>query len=200
MSTEEKDVSVAQALPASTVAAATPPPRAPDFREVFEGHSQYVWNSLRRLGVHEADLEDLTHDVLITVYKRLADYDPARPLRPWLFGIAMRVAARYRQLARHRREVYDDSIEPVDEAPSVTDRMESREASELVIAALDTLGLDRKAVFVLHDIDGCAMPEIAATLDIPLNTAYSRLRLARVDFKRAVQRLRLQKGRKEIAP
>lgn len=173
---------------------AAPPAEPPDFRTIFERESSYVWNSLRRLGVPESDLEDLTHDVLLTVHRRLADYDTSRPLRPWLFGISVRTASRFRQLARHRREVMDDRVEAADERPAADSLIESRQASELVIDALGALDLDRKAVLVMHDIDGSAMPEIAAVLGIPLNTAYSRLRLARVDFKRAVQRLRLKRG------
>jgi len=56
--------------------------------------------------------------------------------------------------------------------------------------ALEELDLDRRAVFVMHDIDGHVMPDIAAALGVPLNTAYSRLRLARADFAAAVERVR----------
>jgi len=178
---------------AAPVAIETPVVAPPDFHAVFREHSGYVWNSLRRLGVRDADLEDITHDVLLTVFRRLAEYDPSRPIRPWLFGIAVRVASRYRQLARHRREVYDRDVEPVDQTPAADHRLESREASALVIEALGALDLDRRAVFVLHDIDGTAMPEIARSLDVPLNTAYSRLRLARADFKAAVTRIRARR-------
>ena len=191
MTPEEEDV-IAQ--PAARPLPAPPEGAPPDFRAVFQNESGYVWHTLRRLGVRDADLEDLTHDVLLTVYRKLGDYDPSRPLRPWLFGIALRVASRYRQLARHRREVYDSDAEPVDQAPAADVRMEAREQSQLVVEALDLLSIERKAVFVLHDIDECGMPEIARTLEVPLNTAYSRLRLARADFKKAIERLRLRKG------
>jgi len=65
-----------------------------------------------------------------------------------------------------------------------------------VARALDTLDFDRRAVFILHEIDGVAIPEIARALEIPSNTAYSRLRLARADFGAAVRRLHLQGGQK----
>ena len=63
--------------------------------------------------------------------------------------------------------------------------------------ALDALDLDRRSVFVMHELDGQAVPEIARTLSIPLNTAYSRLRLARRDFVDAVKRARSVGGSHE---
>ncbi len=159
------------------------------FREVFEAESPYVWNVLRRFGVPVRDLEDVTHDVFMTVHRRLDDYDRSRPLRPWLFGIAFRVASRYRELARNKREILDDAPERTDEAPRADERMIAQEARSIIWRALDSLDLDRRAVFVLHDIEGCSMPDIAATLSVPLNTAYSRLRLAREHIKAAVHRI-----------
>ena len=169
----------------------SPPPVAErDFRTIFEGECTYVWNALRRLGVYERDLEDVMHDVFVTVYRRLADYDPTRPIRPWLFGIAFRVASDYRRLARHRREVVGDAFDHPDPGPSAHDHYATMEARKLVMEALEVLDWDRRAVFVMHELDGHAMPEIAAALSVPLNTAYSRLRLAREQFAGAVKRIR----------
>jgi RNA polymerase sigma-70 factor (ECF subfamily) len=174
---------------------ADPPPPAPSFREVFEMESSYVYHTLRRLGVREGDLEDVTHEVFVVVHRCLSEYDPRRSLRPWLFGIAFRAASDHRRLARHRREVAgapDD--EPVDGAPLADEWIAREQDRRLCLQALDDLELDRRAVLVLHDIDGQTMPEIARTLAIPLNTAYSRLRLAREQLKAAVRRLRLRRG------
>ena len=60
--------------------------------------------------------------------------------------------------------------------------------------ALDLLDFDRRVVLVMHDLDEVSMPEIASALDIPLNTAYSRLRLARADVLAAVRRLSEPEG------
>ncbi|HEX2671205.1 MAG TPA: sigma-70 region 4 domain-containing protein [Polyangiaceae bacterium] len=46
----------------------------------------------------------------------------------------------------------------------------------------------------MHEIDGCPIPEVADALGIPLNTAYSRLRLARQDFADGLRRERLRRG------
>jgi RNA polymerase sigma-70 factor (ECF subfamily) len=168
---------------------------APTFRAVFEAESSYVMSSLRRLGVFERDLDDLTHDVFLAVHLRFAEYDPARPIRPWLFAFAVRVAAAYRRRARHRLEVIEGAIEAADERAGTADaRVAAQEARRLVIQALDEVELDRRAVLVMHDIDGEAMPEIARALSIPLNTGYSRLRLAREEFEVALKRLQPRRG------
>lgn len=167
----------------------------PDFRRLFDAELDYVWHALRRLGVREADLEDVTHDVFLAVYKKLHTFDGARPTRPWLFGFAYRFASDYRKLARHRREVLVLAPEARDPAPSALDRTELGQTLELARRALDTLGLERRAVFVLHELDECPMPEVAEALGIPLNTAYSRLRLAREDLASAIRRLRARRTR-----
>jgi RNA polymerase sigma-70 factor (ECF subfamily) len=159
------------------------------FKAVFEAEFGYVWNTLRRLGVRAADLPDLTHDVFVTFHRTLDKYDAARPLRPWLFGIAFRSASDYRRLARHRREELDSSPDPPDSTPDAERLAALREARSLVLCALERMEHDRRAVFVMHEIDGVGMPEIAAALEIPLNTGYSRLRLARSEFARAVAEL-----------
>jgi RNA polymerase sigma-70 factor (ECF subfamily) len=181
---------------------AADPSRAPErsaaaqsrFKSMFLAESSYVFCSLRRLGVPERDLEDLTHDVFMTVYRRLDDYDSSRPLRPWLFGIAFRTAWRYRDLARHRREVAGDAQHFADEAPAADEQLATQQARRLLMQALDSIDLDQRAVFVMHEIEGHSMPEVATALEIPLNTAYSRLRLARERMRAALTRLRLRQG------
>jgi RNA polymerase sigma-70 factor (ECF subfamily) len=150
----------------------------------------YAWRTLRRLGVRDSDLPDLAHDLFIVAFRHLADYDPARPVRPWLFGIAFRVVSDYRRSARFAREALGDAPDVVDRAPPIDEQIAERQARETVMRVLDALDLDRRAVLVMHDIDGHPVPEIAAALAIPVATAYSRLRLARVDLTAAVKRLR----------
>ena len=171
-----------------------PAPTGLDFRTIFETEFEYVWHSLRRLGVRERDVDDVTHDAFIVVYRSLDQYDLGRPLRPWLFGIASRHAANYRRRAHHRGDVMEHTAEVADQARGADEALASRQATDLVLAALDTLDDDRRSVFVLHELDGTSVPDIAAALSIPLNTAYSRLRLARADFSAAVRRLRAARG------
>jgi RNA polymerase sigma-70 factor (ECF subfamily) len=154
----------------------------------------YVWRSLRRLGVPPRDLEDVTHDVFLRVYGQLDRYDPVRPARPWLFGFAFRVASDYRRLSRNHREVLDAEVEGTDPLPSAIDRLLEAESLSIGYAALECVDIDRRAVFILHELDGSSIPDIARALAIPSNTAYSRLRAAREEFNAAVRRLKLRGG------
>ncbi len=159
------------------------------FPALYEAQFSYVWKSLRRLGVPERDAPDLAHEVFLMAFKQREDFDASRPLRPWLFGIALRVSANDRRRAHRTREIGDVGGEPADEAPSPEDRAVHRERQGTVLKALEGLNADQRAVFVMHEIDGHSMPEIAEVLSAPLNTLYSRLRLARSSFSARIREL-----------
>jgi RNA polymerase sigma-70 factor, ECF subfamily len=165
-----------------------------DFRTVFEEELEYVWNSLRRLGVPPRDIEDVAHDVLLQVYRQLDRYDPGRPIRPWLFGFAFRVASDYRRLARNRLEILDAAAEPRDPLPSALDQLVNAEAMDMAQAVLESIDIAPRAVFILHELDECPIPEVARVLGIPVPTAYSRLRLARKQFSASLERRRRRRG------
>jgi RNA polymerase sigma-70 factor (ECF subfamily) len=169
-------------------------PRSDDtgFRPVFEQELTYVWNALRRLGVRPADLEDVTQEVFLRIHHRFSEYDPARPIRAWIFGYAYRCAADYRRLARHRREAPgaegDGASDP---APLADEQLVLGDRRALLERALDALPIERRAVLILHALEDRPVAEIAEALGIPANTVYSRLRVARVELSDEVKRLRL---------
>lgn len=159
-----------------------------DFRDLFERELEYVWTSLRRLGVPPRDIEDVAHDVFLQVYRQLPRFEPGRPVRPWLFGFAFRVASDYRRLARNRFEILDTATDPRDPLPSALDRLVNAEALAMAEAVLETMDLAPRAVFILHEIDEYSIPAVAEALEIPVPTAYSRLRLARKQFSASLDR------------
>ena len=160
------------------------------FDAVFRSELGFVCNLLLRLGVREADVEDAAHDVFVTFHRKLAEYDPARPVRAWLAGIAVRVASDHRRRAHHRREVQALPIDAVDPSPSAEDEVDASKTRALVLEALEDVREERRPVLVLHDIEGLSAPQIAEALGVPLNTVYSRLRLARADMRAAVHKRR----------
>lgn len=162
----------------------------PSFRALFEGELAFVWNTMRRLGVAERDVEDLAHELFVLVSKRLDEYDPSRPVRPWLFAMARRIASDYRRRARHRYELLSgESHETAEAHEGADDVLLDAEEKNLARRALLAVPEERRAVLILHDFDGAAMQDIAQALDIPLNTAYSRLRVAREELIAAAQKL-----------
>ena len=170
--------------------------RPPELSTIYKQQARYVFRTLQRLGVRAADVDDLAQEVFTVVFERLADYEHDRAIEPWLFGIAFRVASvHHRTRSRRIVEVSSDPIEvPDDAAPGPEEGVADRQARQLVMQALEALTLDQRAVLVMHDIDGQPVPAIAATLDLPVNTVYSRLRVARARFTARVRFLRLRSG------
>ena len=157
------------------------------FAAAYDTEFEAVWLYLRRLGVPEADVEDAVHDVFVVAHRRYGTYDTSRPLRPWLLGISFRVAAQWRR--RHRLEVTvaEPPPEPADDARSPDEVVASAQAKTRLQAALSKLDLHQRAVVVMHDLHGIPAPEIADSLDVPLNTVYSRLRLGRAKISAALR-------------
>lgn len=165
-----------------------------EFAALYEAEYAYVERTLRRLGVMAGDLADVAHDLFVVVYRRHGERDPARSLRAWLFGIALKLAANYRKRAHRTRELPATAASEArasDDAPPVDVQVANAQARALLLQALDALELDQRAVIVLHDLEGAGAAEIAALLDVPLNTVYSRLRVAR---QKLIARVRGQRG------
>jgi RNA polymerase sigma-70 factor, ECF subfamily len=164
-----------------------------DFQRIYKEGFGYVFNTLLRLGAG-ADAEDLSHEVFLTAYRKLASYDRARPLNPWLFGIAYRVASDFRKRSRTRREVFEEPPDLPDERPGSEAQLMERQRRRVVLDALDELALEKRAVLVMCDLEGSSVPDAAEALKWQLNTAYSRLRVARLEFAAALRRRALVRG------
>jgi RNA polymerase sigma-70 factor, ECF subfamily len=171
----------------------TPPVAgAAEFRGWYESHADYVWRSLRRLGVPPSDLPDLSHDVFVVAWKQQAHLDAERPAKAWLFGVAFRVASSHRRRSwfRRRKEWEIDTVA----ASGVDPEQRALLQAELnrLQTALEEVPLKVRAVLLLHDFDEVPLKEIATTLGLKLQTAYSRLALARKRFRQAFRRGELQ--------
>jgi len=163
---------------------ATPPDEL-ETAEVFEQHHDFVWRSLAHLGVPRAVVDDATQDVFMVVHRRLDHYRRDMPMRSWLYGIARRVAYRYRTQAAKSQRPHPVSTS---ETKAPDDVVAIQEAANLVSSFLTDQPPEQREVFVLAELEGLSGPEIAAALGAKLNTVYSRLRLARRQFARVVKR------------
>jgi RNA polymerase sigma-70 factor (ECF subfamily) len=162
-----------------------------DVTAVHEQHADFVWLSLQRLGVEGADIEDLLQEVFVVVHRRLASFDGSSRLTTWLFGICVRVVAAYRRRAFRRRErvVAEIPEHPAPVEGSPEEAAAARQARARLGAVLDLMDLEKRALFVMFEIDELSCEAIAEMLSIPVGTVYSRLHAARKDFDRALARL-----------
>jgi RNA polymerase sigma-70 factor, ECF subfamily len=153
----------------------------------FRREFSYLVRTFRRLGVSRNDVEDLAHEVFLVLYRTWDNYDCARPFRPYLFGIAFRVASDH--LRRQKREVSDGAVEIDDPGPRPDQEFETRQRRALLLKALEQVPLPSRAVLVMHDIEEVPMDEIASALSILRFTGYSRLRRGRKALAAAVAAL-----------
>ncbi len=171
---------------------------ASDAASLYEHHGRFVWASLQRLGVRDPDLEDVLQEVFVVVHQRLHTFDGSSKVTTWLFGICLRVASGYRRRGYRRRELA--VAEPPE--PARDERSPSSPEEDLVAeqsrrrlhAILDDLDLEKRAVFVMFEIDELPCEEIASILGVPVGTVYSRLHSARKDFQRALLRMQAREA------
>lgn len=155
---------------------------------IVQEHATYVWRTLRFMGVRDSDLEDACQEVFIVVCKKLHSFEARSSLKTWLRGICLRKAAAYRRRAHVRNEVPvahpQETLAP--DCPEQT--LKQRQQLAVLHRALDTLDDDKRAVFVLYEIEELPMKDVAEALDCALPTAYSRYYAAREQVTAFVRR------------
>lgn len=161
-----------------------------DLSTIHAEHADFVWLSLQRLGVRDADVEDSLQEVFVVVHRRLHTFDESSRVTTWLFGICLRVAAAYRRRAHFRKERATGEVpEQATSAEGSPEAMAAAgEARERLRAVLDTMELEERALFVMFEIDEVPCEQIAEMLGVPVGTVYSRLNAARKAFQGALAR------------
>jgi RNA polymerase sigma-70 factor, ECF subfamily len=187
---------VPSALPMPTAREAT----TLNVADIHAAHADFVWRSLQRLGVREADLEDALQEVFIVVHRRLDTFQHASRVTTWLFGICLRVASAQRNRAHVRREraalaPEELDVNAGDAAGGIQDPeqalLESETRAELE-TLLERLAPLKRATIVMFEIEGMSAPEIATLTDVPVATVYSRIAAARAELSAAAARSRLR--------
>lgn len=156
------------------------------FLRFYREHVSFAWRTLRRFGVESASVEDATQEAFLIAHRRWDGFDGEYP-RAWLAAIARRIASDFRRRAQQNKVCDRDSQHDLalnQEALKKCEDEQHREAAaELVHRLLDALDSEKREVFVLSELEGMSIPEVAAATDLNLNTAYSRLRAAKVQMK-----------------
>ncbi len=159
------------------------------FRDLVGRHFEFVWRSVRRLGVRAADCDDAAQEVFLVAARRLDDFTLERE-RAFLFGTCARVAStRRRGSRRHPEELDGAPDERARDELSPEELAELARARPLLQEILDGMTLDFRAVFILAEIEELSVREISELLGVPQGTVSSRLRVAREQFRDGVKRL-----------
>lgn len=156
------------------------------FEALYRDHFAFVWRMLTHFGVPEHQLEDAAQDVFIVAHRRFAQLDLASP-RPWLYGVARRVAATARR-SRARRERKIAAL-AAPEARALEGQLADRELLAALDGVLAELEPSQREVFVMAEVEGMSAREIGEVLDVNPNTVYSRLRKARDRVARGLRQI-----------
>ena len=160
-----------------------------EFDAVYEAHFDFVWKSLRRLGVPPASVDDAAQDVFVVVHRKLETFEGRSSLKTWLFGIAHLIALGYRKHSPLlESEAGPDTFASPSSGP--LEQAAASEALRFVERFLNSLDDLKRPVFVLAEFEQMSAPEIALALGVNVNTVYSRLRAVRQAFQLAVAQRR----------
>ncbi|MES1175401.1 MAG: sigma-70 family RNA polymerase sigma factor [Myxococcales bacterium] len=166
------------------VEAMHPSAAVPSLAQIFEQHTPFLWRALVGLGVPGSEAPDLCQEIMITVHRRLPDFD-GMSLRGWLYGICVRVASDYRRSARVRREVVTDAVPEAASSADPVESLDRERAARRLMFALEALDEPKRVAFVLFEIEELTLAEISQAVGAPLQTVYSRIKAAREQVRRA---------------
>jgi RNA polymerase sigma-70 factor (ECF subfamily) len=151
---------------------------------------QFIWRSLRRLGVPAEAVDDAAQQVFVVAATKIDAIEPGRE-RAYLYMTAVRVAADARKAAARRREIaLPEALDArADALPGPEQALSDERDRALLDAVLDALPIDLRTVFTLFELEDMTTAEIAALLELPAGTVASRLRRAREEFQATARRL-----------
>lgn len=165
----------------------------PSFVEIYDAHIDYLWRAALRMGLDQASAEDVVQQTFVVAFRRLDDFEGRASLRTWLFRILLHQVRQHRRsLRRKSPHAFEAAIDP-DELSTSGDTpdmaLARSQASRLVQHFLQELSEEKAEVFALMEIEHLTGPEVAALLEVPVQTVYSRQRAARAQFEIFVGRI-----------
>jgi RNA polymerase sigma-70 factor (ECF subfamily) len=168
-------------------AAPAPVSKTESCLEAYDRELDYIFETLHRLGASPREVEDLAQEVFVVLQRHWPTIDTTRPLRPYLFGVAFRMVCAHRR--RRAREVPFPVLDAQDAGNGPDGLLESKRSVALLMTALERVPLPRRAVLIMHELEGVPVADVARRLSISRFGAYARLRKGRKELKVALGRL-----------
>jgi RNA polymerase sigma-70 factor (ECF subfamily) len=174
----------------------------PSFVDIYTEHFAFVWRNVRRLGIAESDVADVTQEIFLVVHRKLAAFEGRSQVKTWLFGIVRKKVSDHRRSLRrkpgHAQATTDDVTEMRSADASQGEAAVAKlDAFRRVNAALDRLDDEKREVLVLAEFEQMTIAEIAEALSANANTIASRLRSARTLFETAIAELEASNDRRD---
>jgi RNA polymerase sigma-70 factor, ECF subfamily len=139
--------------------------------------------SLCRRILGDAEGDDAAQETFVRAFTHLGDFDPSRPLAPWLLTIARRLCLDKRRRAAVRAGPELDAERTSDPGPSLESTAAARHDLAVVGAALRELPEPQQEALVLFHVEGLAYKEIAGVLSVPIGTVMTWLHRGRAALK-----------------
>ncbi len=172
-----------------------------DLPAFYSDWFEAVLKWVRALGGQESELEDIAQEVFLVVRKRIDTFDGRNPAG-WLYQITRRKVRDFRQLSWIKKVFTRDHVDSVDDLPfngeGPAGELERKQTQRVLYAILSKMNKDRRATFVLFEIDGLSGEDIARIHGVPVNTVWSRLHKARKEFLALAARY--NKVQEHVAP
>jgi RNA polymerase sigma-70 factor (ECF subfamily) len=160
---------------------------------LYREHFEFVWRNARRLGASDDWVDDAVHEVFLVATRRLSEFEGRSSPGTWLFAITFRIVKR---LARDRARRQRRDARYLEESPrAVGDAAGEQEAANHLRYLLGFLPDAQRVVLILAELEGFTSAGIAEVLGVPAGTVDSRLRAARQQLARVIERERARDER-----
>ena len=164
------------------------------FEQVYRTYNRFVYSVALRMCRHHELAQDVTQDVFITIYDKLDRFRFESSFKTWIYRITVNTSINSLKKGSKMRDksvAFDDQFDYGQSADTVDAQVRKEDQQALIDRLLGLLNADQRACIVLRSIEGLSYEEIAASLQIPINTVRSRLKRARE---------KLLQIRKEVIP
>ncbi len=159
------------------------------YEQLIEQYAEVVYRTAYRLLQNPHDAEDAMQETFLTAYLRINEFEGKARLSSWLYRIVTNKALDILRKHRRKTEAATDSIDDLSEdaaelladqaAVLPEDWAERRETAALIREGLESLSPSLRAAFVLFEMEGLSMDEVASALNISTSAAKVRVHRAR---------------------
>ena len=165
-----------------------------DLDGLYRVHAPDVMHWIARLAGPHADLEDMVHEVFMVVQRRLHEFRGEAKLTTWLYRITERIVfdrrrkdRKLRWLGLHRAEEAGRALSST--MPSPVESIERQQSVELVYRILDAMDEKYRSLLILFEMESMSGEDVARLTGMKLATIWVRLRRARAQFLRELERI-----------